>query len=341
MSTTQSALTGVSQGMQTAPRNWVVRSTVLVAPFDGKMRILAHAAGGSGAKAPAGGNATGGGSGEKAYDIVLVKAGDTFTIAVGAGGLGVSVVGTVGNPGGDLTITGPNGYALVLKGGGPGQQAASGPVAGGASGTGGTGGSPVVARTPGSRGGLISGAIATNKKTGGAGVNLNNLMPTTGTRGGDIGSNTFTAQCTGGGGTGGHGGDLMTDFATYPSGGGGSGSDAQSESGVGGVNYLGEALAAAPISMILAAAAALPFDVFGGGATNTSGAGGVVGNPGGGGGGGLNNGGAGGTMGGGGAGNLTGGAAGLGAGGGAAGSGVGSSGKGGDAFADITFERPL
>ncbi len=325
----QSDMTNAGSGLQTSAVYFIQSSTTLIVPFTGKMLVRSGAAAGSGARPPSGGNASGGGSGEHALDIVPVIKDDTVTITIGAGGAAVSVLDTVGNSGGDNTVA-CTGYAMVTKGGGGGQKAASGVVAGGLGGTGGTGGTAKVARFQGGRGGAITVAGTTNKLTGGGGFNLFGLTAQTATRGGDISYNDSTARSTGGGGCRARGGDITTNAvtATYS---GGSGGNAADDAATLGTNYLGEAQSAAPTGMLTTGVAVLPFNYFSGG-SNGAGADG-------GGGAGSTNGNAGGKLGGGGAGNAgTGGAGGLGAGGGAA---TGTTGAGGGGFVYISFVRSV
>lgn len=331
--------------LQVSPRYFVTTSRTLVAPFAGKMLVRAVAAGGSGARPSAGGNATGGGAGEYAEDIVSVAAGDTFTLTIPAGGLAVAVANTVGNDGGDLTISGPASYALVLKGGKGGAKAASGPVSGGAGGTGGTGGSTKVVRAPGGRAGNVTGAAATNKATGGGAVNLNFLTAQTATRGGDISKNDALGQFSGGGGVNGHGGDIVA-AVSIATGGGGSGNDGTTDANTRGKNYLQEDAVAAPTSLVAAAITQLPISPCGGGGVGNTGAAGEAGGAGGGGGAGSGTGsgsigGDGGQFGGGGASNggasSFAGSGKLGGGGGAAL--AGTTGAGDKGWADIQFVR--
>lgn len=328
----QTDLMGIGGSKQILSKLFALTSTTIVVPFTGHMLVRAAGAGASGARAPSGGNATGGGAGEMLVDVVPVVAGDTVTITIGAGGAQQTTLGTAGTAGGDTTVA-CTGYSAMAKGGGAGQQAASGAVSGGTGGTAGTGGTSKVVRRDGGRGGAITGAGNTNKTTGGGAYNILGLTQTAGTRGGDVSQNDATARGTGGAGIGGRGGDITTSAVAYTTAGGAGGAAADNSTATAGTNYFQEVSTSAPTDMQQSAVALLPFGYFCGastGANSGNGAGGPSS---------ATLGYAGGKLAGGGAGTAgAGGAGGLAAGGGA---GSASGGAGGGGFADITFVRSI
>lgn len=100
--------------------------------------IKVYASGGSGHSDNSGGNVGGGGGGARFITLAIpVAGGNTFTVNLAAGGLGVASPND-GNPGGNATVTGtPAGGVLSITclGGGPGTGSAGG-AGGTAAGTG-------------------------------------------------------------------------------------------------------------------------------------------------------------------------------------------------------------
>jgi hypothetical protein len=76
--------------------------------------------GGSGASGSGSGNGGGGGGGEYAAGFVAVTPGNVYNLVVAAGGAGVGVTGTNGNPGASSSFTGDAGAVVLAHGGGPG-----------------------------------------------------------------------------------------------------------------------------------------------------------------------------------------------------------------------------
>lgn len=208
---------------------------------DGVALILAVGGGGSSGWGSGGAGsyyATGGGAGERAFDIYPVNAGDVLTTVIGAGGSPPGGAPGNGNSGTYTAVSITGGYYFTVNGGSGGSYGTT-TVSGGAGGTGGSGGSSNIIRRIGGRGGNISGyGAALRLCTGGGGVNLLHATNSSSScRGGDINYNGFTVSNghgTGGGGVGGHGGDILTN-KTLPTGtaGGGAGGDASNPSSTG------------------------------------------------------------------------------------------------------------
>lgn len=219
--------------------------------------------------------ATGGGAGELAIDVIDVLANDAFAISCGTGGAAASVssVGAAnGNDGANTTITGPNSYALTIKGGIKGLcTVGAQSQTGGAGGNGGTGGTTKVRRFAGGRGGNITGtataATLIRLATGGGGVNTRGPNSQAITRAGDMVALTVTgAMGTGGGSAGARGGDITAASAGLYTGGGGYGGAGAANATTAGPNALGVATPSAPAD-ILATLAVFGINHFGGGGT--------------------------------------------------------------------------
>ena len=245
---------------------YVPRSRTWVAPADGVLDFFAMAGHGSGSVAyGAGFYATGAGAAEIAVKSVPVKAGDSFTITIGAGGNAVTRTGagsSAGADGADTTISGP-GVAITVKGGKGGRVGPTGTaLTGGAGGTGGTGGDRHLA---GGRGGNVAATAAIGAVTGSGAPNPLGLAAQTATRGGDVSGTA--GGVTGGGGVGGRGGD-STGSTSYQTAGGGYGGDAAdnftASATAAGPNALGQFQPASPTA-IVPALAEFGLDWFGGG----------------------------------------------------------------------------
>ena len=147
--------------------------------------------------------AGGGAGGAHATKTFAVVAGQTYTITVGAGGIGNNS-GAGGN-GGNTTLTGVGG-TVVAEGGTGGAEANNGAVAGGTSGTGSSNGTPA---TAGSNG---TGGTTTNAGAGGAAAFMGGLGG--GTAGTNVGNggDGGNASAVGGGGGGGFSGNNTNRF---------------------------------------------------------------------------------------------------------------------------------
>ncbi len=192
-------------------------SGTFIAPVSAMYLVTAIGPGGSGAYAPTGNGraATGGGAGGLAQKKVRLNAGDTLTIAIGAGGVAPTVAGTNGSDGADTTITGP-GVSLIARGGKGGKTRAAGvgTAAGAAGGiaeggdfnwTGGGSGSATITSA-------VAAAVAL---TGGGAAPVKGI----GYKSGDATSGN-TIAATGGAGVGGQSGDAVsTTGAAYSDGG--------------------------------------------------------------------------------------------------------------------------
>lgn len=241
-------------------------SGVFTVPANGKLVYMLQAAAGSGGAV--GNNsslrmATGAGAGERVVDIVDCKAGEVFTVTLGAPGALVSAVSAVtqGNNASNSTVVSTNGYSCTIVGGKGGAAAITGTsLAGGLGGSGGSGGSSNIIRMAGSRGGNITNATGVSC-TGGGAPNAMGL-PVDATRGGDI-SIGAASLATGGGGVGGQGGDI-TSVSVTATGGGGSGGSAVNNAATAGRNIKGQAQTASPTDVVQMLAQFL-LDMYGGG----------------------------------------------------------------------------
>ena len=198
-------------------------SQTWTSPITGTARVICTGGGGQGAYASTskatygsgGFNATGGGAGGFSEKTIPIKAGDTFTVVVGAGGNNGDLRPTsdaTGAAGGESTFdhaSAISSIALDSNGGGGGIQS-TGNNTSAAGGAGGTASGGDVNYTGGA-GGSTARADSTPKvcTTGGGAVNIHGLS--TAPRGGNItnckGSNN-SFWITGGGGVGGSGGDF-------------------------------------------------------------------------------------------------------------------------------------
>ena len=243
-------------------------------PYDGLLDLLALAGAGSGAL---GNNfLTGAGAGEIGISrAVHVYKGDVITVTVGLGGAGavctaaLGAMGIAGNAGSDTTVTSSRGWSVVVKGGQGGKVGAKGAALAGA--LGGRGGTGAHIHLAGGDGGSITSTVVSQTfVTGGGAPNFRNL-PANLVRGGNIAlPEAYYSVRTGGAGTGGHGGDALTDMYLQLTAGGGYGGSAVDNkdvtNGMGGVNALGKTVIASPV-LLVPGLAYWGLDIFGGGAS--------------------------------------------------------------------------
>jgi hypothetical protein len=197
--------------------------------------------GGSGAGTDGSGSATGGGGGAYTEEwVLLTDLGDTETVTIGAGGVGVDPTTKAhGNDGNNTTL----GSILTAYGGGGGRYGNSASATGGggggllSAGSGGTAGS-----VDGGAAGNTSGGAGGDTLYGGAGGGGADGSSTTGTGGNSYyggaggGSNCSGASASSGGTSkiGGAGGDGDGTDGTQPAGGGGGLQSGSGTSGAGG-----------------------------------------------------------------------------------------------------------
>ena len=287
-------------------------SQVWVAPMDCIVDILIMGGHGGGAasRTPTTGTTyltTGAGAAETVIKLgVVLLAGQTITINIGAGGLGAIIPavttayqGIAGGNGSPTQVTGPNGLAMIAMpgyGGLTGNGGIGAYIPGGDGGYDGSGGDIHYA---GGNGGLLCSSIAGVTYPTGSGApnfiyggrpNTAQAKDTSKTRGGNKGRDSLSVPSTaptGGGGSGGRGGDQLgtTTTASF-TGGGGYGGDAIdltdtmiTAASFGGPNAFGQlpatAIAGLPSPAILAASLiGFGLDIYGGGngaATPTTG----------------------------------------------------------------------
>ena len=299
-------------------------SGAFTAPVDGWVTTMQMGGGGGGGRSGANGTATGGSSAAWAGKLWRVKAGQTLTITVGAGGAYGASDGAAGSNGGATTIT--DGVTTVTSPGGLGGLASS--VAAALTGPNG-GAAPTNADigAAGSKSGNC--AAVAGARTGGAGVDLL-AKGGNATRSGDA----TGAYASGGGSVAWHSDDAATDSTT---GAGYGGPSVGTQPGPGLIPGNPTSLSVDP-NTFLSIQSAWGTPYFGGG--NNSGAtyiqqggggSGVTSSQGTKGGFGAGGGGYGG------AGSYSGGAGGFGAGGGGGSGGTGGSGKGGDGYVWLEF----
>ena len=187
----------------------------------GVFQVLAECwgAGAGGASGSSSGNGAGGGGGEYRNAFVGVTPGTYSTIVVGAGGAGGVSTGN-GSAGGQSSFAG-NGYTVIAKAGGGGQDTGyGGQGAGGSGGTGtagfnggaggnsypytGGGGSSAGPSAQGNSGGSPGGAIAPAQGgSGGSGSGANNGTGTVGSAPGGGGGGSYNSSYSGGAGAAG------------------------------------------------------------------------------------------------------------------------------------------
>jgi len=203
-------------------------SQTWTSPITGTARVVCTGGGGQGAyAATANGygsgahNSGGGGAGGFSAKTIPIKAGDTFTVVVGAGGNNGTLLpqsDAAGGAGGESTFDHASAISDIAldSNGGAGGLFSQGQTTSQAGAAGGTASGGDVNHTGGAGGQIFrNGSVASNKEciSGGGAVNIHGLS--TAPRGGNVGNSTQDVRgtgnsyyITGGGGVGGHGGDF-------------------------------------------------------------------------------------------------------------------------------------
>lgn len=203
-------------------------SQTWTSPITGTARVVCTGGGGQGAyAATANGfgsgahNSGGGGAGGFSAKTIPIKAGDTFTVVVGAGGNNGNLKPSsdaAGGAGGESTFDDATAISDIAldSNGGAGGLFSQGQGTSQAGAAGGTASGGDVNHTGGAGGQIFrNGSVISNKEcvSGGGAVNIHGLS--TAPRGGNVGNSSQDVRgtgngyyITGGGGVGGHGGDF-------------------------------------------------------------------------------------------------------------------------------------